>query len=66
MVQKAWKTVLFNLVIVGFPAGVLIYAIREHLGCSAHPSQFPSFWRFIKDMAIIVIWQEIGFYYTHR
>ena len=66
---KLWnaiKNALINLIVMNLSWHVIIYPIQMWAGCSADPAKIPNIFVFLRDMVIIVISNDILFYYTHR
>ena len=64
--KKPVKTALVNQFIVGVPA---FYAFAKAMiwrGCSFDVFNVPSLPKIFIDILIFLVFQEIGFYYTHR
>jgi methylsterol monooxygenase len=57
--------VLFNQVIVGFPVAYLSYLMMKWRG-SPPLRELPTFHWVLAEMAVHILMEEIGFYYSHR
>ena len=57
--------VLFNQVAVGLPLAHLSYRLMQWRGFPAL-RQLPTFHGFIAEMAGLILFEELGFYYSHR
>lgn len=62
---KVIVQVVFNQVVVGFPVIFLSYYLMEWRG---YPSvrDLPTFHWVLVEIAIHILFEEIGFYYSHR
>ncbi|CAI5766817.1 fatty acid hydroxylase domain-containing protein 2 isoform X3 [Podarcis lilfordi] len=63
--QNAIRTALFNDVFISLPMIILMLPIMKWRGepCSLH---LPTFHRFLLELAIFTLLEEILFYYSHR
>ena len=63
--KNALKTVLFNQMFVNLPFSVVLYFIMQWRGGSVH-ADLPTFKWVLLEIAVFLIFEEIGFYYFHR
>lgn len=59
------RVVLWNQTVVGLPFNVVAYFVLRWRGCPGLPEDLPSFNRFVLEILVFTIVEEIGFYYTH-
>jgi len=67
-VSKLFKTLIINFFVVT-PALLLVtrFAVQHRwIDCPHVSSELPSMFSFVRDLALIVIIEEILFYYSHR
>ncbi|KAK7481954.1 hypothetical protein BaRGS_00026757 [Batillaria attramentaria] len=64
--MKAVRVALFNEVFVSGPVTLALYYTMCWRGCKFGPSELPTVQRFVLEMSVLVIIEEIGFYYLHR
>jgi hypothetical protein len=57
--------VLFNQIVIGFPIAYLSYLMMKWRG-SPPLRELPTFHWVLAEMAIHILMEEIGFYYSHR
>jgi len=62
---KTVRLVLFNQIFVGTPITIVMYFLMIWRGISM-TLPLPSFNRFVFELALCVLIEEVGFYYTHR
>jgi len=62
---KVIAQVLFNQIVVGFPIMYLGYYFMEWRGYSP-VRELPTFHWVLAEIAIHILCEEIGFYYSHR
>ena len=59
------KFVLFNQIVVGGAISLVLHPVYSWRGCSFGP-ELPSFQRALFEIAICILVEEVGFYYSHR
>ncbi|XP_071786416.1 fatty acid hydroxylase domain-containing protein 2-like [Asterias amurensis] len=63
--KNAIKTVLFNQIFVNVPFSVVFYFVMQWRGGSVS-ADLPTFKWVLLEIAVFLIFEEIGFYYNHR
>lgn len=63
---KAFKTVIFNQLILGIPLLSLYSYAKVKIGSPYSSEDLPSVFRIVCELTVITVIEEIGFYYTHR
>ncbi|KAG5683682.1 hypothetical protein PVAND_012948 [Polypedilum vanderplanki] len=66
LLMKVAKVVLFNQLFISVPLSYIGYLLKKSKGLNESLKDVPSFDRVIVDLAICIIVDEIGFYYSHR
>lgn len=61
----AIAVVLYNQVVVGGPTLLLLYHLMQWRGCS-FGRELPSIYWVMVEAVVFLIFEEIGFYYSHR
>uniref|UniRef100_A0A7G3AEN2 Putative c-4 sterol methyl oxidase n=1 Tax=Lutzomyia longipalpis TaxID=7200 RepID=A0A7G3AEN2_LUTLO len=59
------STVLFNQFIVGIPMNLLAYKVMTYRGIVPN-RELPTFHWVLLELAVCILVEEIGFYYSHR
>lgn len=62
----AVQVILFNQVFVGIPLAYVAYLLKKVRGFPENFREVPSFDRVLLDLAVCILVDEIGFYYSHR
>lgn len=62
----AVKIILFNQAFVGIPLAYVSYYLKKRNGFPEDFRAVPSFERVLLDLAVCILVDEIGFYYSHR
>jgi methylsterol monooxygenase len=57
--------VLFNQTVIGIPIYYLSYILMKWRGCPPL-RELPTFHWVLVEMAVHILMEEIGFYYSHR
>lgn len=60
------KVVVFNQIFVGVPLAFASYYVRRMKGFTENFREVPNFSRVLVDLAVCILVDEIGFYYSHR
>lgn len=63
---SAIKTIVFNQIFVGIPLACIGYYLKKLKGFPENFREVPSFERVLVDLAVCILVDEIGFYYSHR
>lgn len=63
---NAIKLVLFNQAFVGIPLAFVSYYLKKLKGFPENFREVPSFEKVVLDLAVCILVDEIGFYYSHR
>jgi methylsterol monooxygenase len=63
---NALKNVKINQIFLGLPLIAIMCSVRARLNCPYKLEQLPSLVTLLRDLAICIVTQEIGFYYSHR
>jgi sterol desaturase/sphingolipid hydroxylase (fatty acid hydroxylase superfamily) len=66
MLMKVVRTVLFNQIFISMPLTYIGFLMKQHKGITESLRDVPEFSRVVLDLAICIIVDEIGFYYSHR
>jgi len=67
--QKLWnaiKVALINQTLISLPISVLVHWIKVKVGAPYKTEHLPGALLVLRDLAVFVVVEEIGFYYTHR
>lgn len=64
-ISRVIQNVLINQTIISLPIGYLSLKIGQFRGFSPI-QELPTFSRIIQDFVLLIIFEEIGFYYVHR
>lgn len=64
--RNAIGTALINQLLVGIPVTAILNLIKTWNGFSYAPDNLPSVLTVIVHLAAFVVFEEIGFYYSHR
>lgn len=64
LIKVIWS-VLVNQFLVGVPLGCLIYVFMDYRGFPPI-RELPTFHWVLLELAVHIIMEEIGFYYSHR
>lgn len=62
---KVIGLVLFNQIVVSFPVAALSFSLVRYRGFPA-VRELPTFHWVLFEMAVLILLEEIGFYYSHR
>jgi methylsterol monooxygenase len=62
----AVKVILFNQIFVGIPLAFIAYFLKKLKGFPENFREVPNFERVLLDLAVCILVDEIGFYYSHR
>lgn len=63
---NAIKVILFNQIAIGVPLAFSSYFLKKLKGFLENFREVPSFDRVLLDLAVCILVDEIGFYYSHR
>lgn len=66
ILKDAVKTILFNQFFIGIPLAYIGYYLKKLKGFPENFREVPSFERVLLDLAVCILVDEIGFYYSHR
>lgn len=62
---KVISTVVFNQLVVGLPLSYLMYFLMQWRGFPAL-RELPTFHWVLYELAMHILMEEVGFYYSHR
>jgi len=63
--MRCLRLVLFNTMVVGAPVTYGFHKIMQYRGCDFGPV-LPSFHWVVIELAVFILMEEFGFYYSHR
>lgn len=66
ILYDAIKVILFNQIAIGAPMAYISYYIKKLKGFPENFREVPSFEKVLLDLAVCILVDEIGFYYSHR
>jgi len=64
-VRQALRQVLFNQIFVGVPVAIVVHQAIKLNGFRPY-QVLPTLNEITRDLIIIILMEEIGFYYSHR
>ena len=64
-VRQVLRQVLFNQIFVGVPVAIVAHQAMKLNGFRPY-KVLPTFNEITRDLIIIILMEEIGFYYSHR
>jgi len=63
---KVTLAVLLNQIVLNSLVTLVIYKFMTWRGCGFTPDEFPPLWGIYVEFKLLALWEEFGFYYTHR